>query len=162
MKILLVRPDGREFIPAFSALWRPEPLALELLAATVPDHEVRILDLRVETTPLERYLASFQPDLVGVTGSTTDVPRMLEICETTKSCLPDAVTVVGGYHATLLPSDFNRDSADIIVCGEGEITFRELVTALEGKEGLGKVDGIIYRHQKRQVVTPPPVSKSPY
>jgi hypothetical protein len=47
-----------------------EPLALEYLAASlVPDHDVRIVDLRLDPD-LEQTLASFRSQVVGVTGYT--------------------------------------------------------------------------------------------
>jgi radical SAM superfamily enzyme YgiQ (UPF0313 family) len=155
MKILLVQPNSSEQKVGFTSLIRPEPLALECLAGAVPEQEVQILDLRVDPQPLSVVLSSFQPELVGITGFTADVPRMLQLCQEVKSLQPEVSTVVGGYHATLCPQDFDRDFVDIIVLGEGEVTFRELVTALEEGRGLHRVKGIIYRHQGKTVVTPP-------
>lgn len=132
---------------------RPEPLALEIIAAAVPEHEVKILDLRVDAS-LAATLSSFKPELVGVTGYTTDVPRMCQICREVKSYQP-GITVLGGYHATLCPQDFDYDFIDVIVLGEGEITFKELVSALVEKRDLSEVNGIIYRQQGRQVITKP-------
>ncbi len=132
---------------------RSEPLALEIIAAAVPEHEVKILDLRVDAS-LADTLSSFEPDLVGVTGYTTDVPRMRQICREVKS-YHRGITVLGGYHATLCPQDFDYDFIDVIVLGEGEIAFKELVSALVEKRDLSEVDGIIYRQQGRQVATKP-------
>lgn len=80
---------------------RPEPLALELIAAAVPEHEVKILDLRIDPT-LDSTLASFAPDLVGVTGYTINVPRMKEICRRVKEFDPHITTVAGGYRTCVL------------------------------------------------------------
>ena len=46
MKILLIQPECQTGVIGFRLAAMPEPLALEILAASVPDHEVRILDLR--------------------------------------------------------------------------------------------------------------------
>ncbi|MBI4300986.1 MAG: cobalamin B12-binding domain-containing protein [Chloroflexi bacterium] len=152
MRILFIQPNVSENMVGFTSLVRPEPLALEMVAASVPEHEVKILDLRVDPS-LEATLASFRPDLVGLTGYTTAVPRMLEICAEVKTFDSAIVTVVGGYHATLCPQDFDRDFVDVIVIGEGEITFSELVRVLEAKDDLAQVEGIIYRRQGRQLTT---------
>lgn len=153
MKILLIQPSSSESMVGFTQMIRPEPLALELIAASVPDHEVKILDMRVDPS-FQETLASFQPDLVGVAGYTTDVPRMLETCAGVKSLSPDITTVVGGYHASLCPEDFDREFVDIIVVGEGEGTFKELVPSLQKRRNLAEVNGIIYRKDGRQVATP--------
>jgi len=154
MKILLIEPDRSERLVGFTSMVRPEPLALEILAAAVPEHEVKILDLRIDPT-LDSTLASFEPDLVGVTGYTINVPRMKEICRQVKERNQRITTVVGGYHASLCPHDFDLDFVDVIVVGEGEETFRELVAALVERRELATVDGIIYRQDGHQVQTPP-------
>ena len=46
MKILLVHPEWRQDDFGFRLAAMPEPLGLEMLAAAVSDHEVRILDMR--------------------------------------------------------------------------------------------------------------------
>ncbi len=154
MRILLVQPPTSSKMVGFTSMVRTEPLALEIIAASVPEHEVKILDLRLDPS-LDATLSSFKPELLGVTGYTPDVPTMLEICREVKSHQPEVITVVGGYHATLRPKDFDHDSIDVIVVGEGEITFRELISALEGKRDLDKVAGIIYRVDGHQVATKP-------
>ena len=80
----------------------PEPLALEMVAAYAPEHAIRILDLRVEDD-LPGVLADFSPELVGTTALTPEVYAACEVLQTTKEICPDAFTVIGGHHATLLP-----------------------------------------------------------
>ncbi|MDO8490879.1 MAG: cobalamin-dependent protein [Dehalococcoidia bacterium] len=154
MKILLIQPRGSDLMVGFTLMVRPEPLALEILAAAVPEHEVQILDMRIDQA-LPETLASFRPDVVGVTGYTTDVPRMLETCAEVKACLPETTTVVGGYHASLKPDDFDKEFVDVIVVGEGEVTFKELCSALENRQSLDAVEGIMYRKNGTPVATPP-------
>ena len=155
MKVLLVQPGESQGSVGFRKLARPEPLALEILAAALLDeHEVRIADLRVDPD-LKRALRDFQPDVVGVTGYTVDVPDMLWICQQVKEESPQITTVVGGYHATLCPQDFNCAWVDVIVAGEGEETLPELVRALERGEDLRAVPGLILRDDGGQVATGP-------
>nr|MBC7243871.1 cobalamin B12-binding domain-containing protein [Chloroflexota bacterium] len=154
MKVLLVQPEDPPSLVGFTRLARAEPLALEILAATIPDHEVRILDLRIEPN-LEEAVAQFAPQMVGVTGYTTNVPRMLSICREVKAFDPGIFTVVGGYHATLCPEDFDHDEIDAIVVGEGEATFPQLVEAVSRGLDYRRVPGIIYRQYGAQVRTAP-------
>jgi len=155
MKVLLVQPGQSQGSVGFRKLAKPEPLALEILAASLLDeHEVRIADLRVDPD-LKRALRDFQPDVVGVTGYTVDVLDMLWICQQVKEESPHITTVVGGYHATLCPQDFNCAWVDVIVAGEGEETFPELVRALEGGEDLRTIPGLVLRDDGEQVATAP-------
>ena len=89
MRILLVQPDSNKTCIGFKRLARPEPLALETVAGMVPEHDVRILDMRCDPD-LEKALKAFEPDLVGTTAFTAEVPHAQEICRTAKSALPGA------------------------------------------------------------------------
>jgi len=79
---------------------------------------------------------------------------MHQICAEVKALDPSITTVVGGYHASLCPEDFDREYVDVIVHGEGETTFPDVVKALEKKGDLGEVAGITFRRDGRQVTTP--------
>ncbi len=156
MKILLVRPDIPPTAMGYARVAFLEPLALEILAASVPDHSVRILDLRLGAGPsLDEVLGEFAPDLVGATGYTTDVPRMWDICRQVKAHDRRIFTVVGGYHASLCPHDFDRDDVDAIVVGEGEVTFPQLVEAVANGRDVAAVAGLVVRRDGQQVRTAP-------
>jgi radical SAM superfamily enzyme YgiQ (UPF0313 family) len=58
---------------------------------------------------------------------TTDAYQAKAVLRTARSICPNALTVVGGHHPTLSPDEFDEPYVDVIVQGEGEITFRELV-----------------------------------
>jgi len=136
----------------FNNLTMPEPLHLELVAGSVPEQDVRILDMRIDND-LEASLREFQPDVLGVTGFTADVPRAQIVCQKTRKLLPSCRVVVGGHHASLRPEDFNLPSVDFIVVGEGEFTFPALIRALEEGSDLRLVTGLFYREDGRQVFT---------
>ncbi|MBK6518590.1 MAG: cobalamin-dependent protein [Polyangiaceae bacterium] len=152
MKILLVQPapfePGR--IGLENTIWFCEPVALTSLAAMVPEHEVKILDLRLEDdVELVRVLNDFEPDLVGVTSMTTDCYQAKATLQTAKDVLGDRVfTIVGGHHPTLAPEDFEDPVVDALCLGEGEDTFRELVTHLAtggDPRALGGIAGLRFR-----------------
>ncbi|MEN6333124.1 MAG: B12-binding domain-containing radical SAM protein, partial [Phycisphaerales bacterium] len=71
MRILLVQPDAPPGV-GFRTVALPEPLHLEMVAATVPDHDVRILDMRIDDD-LDAALRDFSPEMVGVTALTPEV-----------------------------------------------------------------------------------------
>ncbi len=144
MRILLVQPDSNRTCIGFKRLARPEPLALETVAGTVPDHDVRILDMRADPD-LEGALGEFQPDMVGTTGYTAEVPHAQEICRTARQMLPEAKVVVGGHHVSMSPAEFGGSDVDYVVFGEGELTFPHLVQTVESGGDLSKVPGIAYR-----------------
>ena len=103
MKILLVQPPPPPDYVGFRRTALPEPLALECIGAVaVSDHDVRLLDMRLDAT-LEETFNAFEPDMVAVTCLTTEVYSAQDILRDVKSRHPDVFTVVGGLHASLLP-----------------------------------------------------------
>jgi radical SAM superfamily enzyme YgiQ (UPF0313 family) len=151
MRILLIEPDkspstlGGEDISVF------EPLALEYLAAGVADdHEVRILDLRLEKG-LEDVLADFDPDVVGITSYTVHANRVRSLFDQIKQWNPQVLTVVGGHHATVSPGDFLSPSVDLIVLGEGVFVFKEIVARFEKGEGFDGIPGTTFSQGGNQV-----------
>jgi radical SAM superfamily enzyme YgiQ (UPF0313 family) len=64
-----------------------------------------------------------------------------------RSLKPDVRIVVGGYDPSLAPEEWTDPAlgVDVIVRGEGDITFRELVRALDDKRPLTGVEGIWFR-----------------
>jgi radical SAM superfamily enzyme YgiQ (UPF0313 family) len=152
MKILLVQPapfePGR--LGLENVVWLSEPVALTAIAAMVPEHEVRLLDMRLEPdTRLNETLLDFRPDLVGVTSMTTDCYQARAVLEVAKGTLGDACfTLVGGHHPTLSPQDFEQDAVDAICLGEGEDTFRELVAHLAAggdRRALHAIAGLSFK-----------------
>ena len=126
----------------------PEPLALEMLAAVVGDHDIRIADLRIEDD-LDATLESFAPEMVCVTALTTEVYAARGVFSRVRAALPKAFIVVGGHHATLLPGDFFLPQVDAIALGEGERVFPDLVRAVAQGKSLGDVPNLISRDGTR-------------
>src|ERR1043166_1930327 len=148
MKILLIYPYARSELIGWGDLGAiAEPLALEYLAAgaLADGHEVRILDLRLHRDELDGALASFEPDVVGVTGYSMHVLRNLAICARAKELVPSCRTVVGGHHATLLPEDFFTPQLDFVVQGEGVHPFVALLRMLETRSLPDPIPGVWMR-----------------
>jgi len=154
MKILLVQPPLKSGTMELSELYLDEPLALETIATTVYQHDVKILDMRVDPS-LEQELSDFQPDVVATTSYTPEVYRAIKVLEKAKEYNSNIFTVIGGHHATLMPQDFYKSSVDAIVIGEGEITFRELINAYESGMDLEKVNGLALPKNGKLIFTPP-------
>jgi radical SAM superfamily enzyme YgiQ (UPF0313 family) len=152
MRILLVQPAAFEpgRLGLENCLWMSEPVALTSLAAMVPEHEVRILDMRLEPdAELNRVLLEFKPDLVGTTSMTTDCYQAKAVLAIAKGTVgPGCFTIVGGHHPTLSPEAFEEDVVDALCLGEGEDTFKELVEHLaagRSRHELQGIDGLRFR-----------------
>jgi radical SAM superfamily enzyme YgiQ (UPF0313 family) len=158
MRVLLIEPSKAPATIGGEDVFVYEPLALEYVAAGVAqDHDVRILDLRLENH-LEDVLKRFRPHVVGITGYTVHVNPVRHLLDAVKRWHPGALTVVGGHHATVVPEDFVSPSIDLIVLGEGVFTFREIVRRFEKGEGFDGIPGLAFQRGDRLVRTAYPVA----
>jgi len=154
MRILFVQPPKVENSISGIDLSLSEPLALEILSANLFNHDVKILDMRLEDN-LEDVLLEFKPHIVATTAFTVEVYKSLDILRKVKEFNREILTIIGGHHATLVPMDFNSEFIDIVVIGEGEYTIREIVEAFEKKKGFADIKGIAVRNNGKLKFTEP-------
>jgi len=79
----------------------------------------------------------------------------LKISRQVKEEFSDIKVVWGGAHPTALPEQtLSNENIDIIVKGQGELTFTHLVHTLEQGRPLNDVDGIYYKDNGKIIKTP--------
>lgn len=133
------------------------PVSLVYLAGYMEQQgfPVRIFDGQVENmtrATIDRAITEFKPDVVGITCMTPMVTETHLVAEIVKKRSNPPMVVVGGIHPSIMPDDIIADTnIDVIVRGEGEVTFHELLEAwpdgdLESIQGLSfqKGDEIIH------------------
>ncbi len=142
-----------------NVVWLSEPVALTSVGTAVSrDHEVTILDLRLEDEDaLARALVEIDPDVVGTTSMTTDAYQAKAVLRTARNIAPRALTVIGGHHPTLTPDEFDEAYIDVIVQGEGELTFREIAQRWQAQRAADDrnfrgVDGTRWRDARGRLV----------
>ncbi len=146
MKVLLIQPPY-----PFSEFPKPSSALLSLGTLLKKDGvEVEILDLlstRYTLEKIEKRLARFQPEVIGVTSVTMNFPLAVKTLQYCKKMAPEATTVMGGPHVTFTAEETLREypEVDIVVRGEGEETVRELLPALRERESLEMVKGLTFR-----------------
>jgi anaerobic magnesium-protoporphyrin IX monomethyl ester cyclase len=151
MKILLLSmPDSFEHMPTVAV--RMPNGGLSSIAGNVdPHHRVAIADLVLVQTRvrevLNRLLREFDPDLVGLSVMTFQRRSASRIVELLRSWKPTVHIVAGGYDPTLATDAYQQMPVDFIVRGEGDLTFRELLRALESGSGLYAICGLSYRKE---------------
>ena len=113
-----------------------EPLGLAYLAATVRQegYYVEIVDAPVQNFTAEKIAEKVKLedfDIVGFGMLTPMYGRVKETAAAVKKTEPKTTVVIGGAHATVLPEETLEEiKCDIVVIGEGENTFSELVYTL--------------------------------
>ncbi len=149
--LLLSMPDSFEHMPTV-AIRMPNG-ALSSIAGNVdPHHRVAVADLvlvqkRVRET-VERLVRGLDPDVVGLSIMTFQRKTAKRIIELVRALKPEVEVAVGGYDPTLAPEAYTgdgTDAVDFIIRGEGELSFRELLRAIEEGGGFDRIAGLSYR-----------------
>jgi radical SAM superfamily enzyme YgiQ (UPF0313 family) len=158
--LLLSMPDSFEHMP--SIVIRMPNGALTSIAGNVdPHHKVAVADLvlvqeRVRET-VERLVHELSPDVVGLSVMTFQRRTASRIIDLVRQLKPNVRVAVGGYDPSLAPDAYTDNETgvvDFIVRGEGEITFREMLRAIEEERGFDHIAGLSYRSGDRFYHTP--------
>jgi anaerobic magnesium-protoporphyrin IX monomethyl ester cyclase len=149
MQVTLVNPpyppDAHQHPPFI-------PLGLGYLAAILEKNgfDINIIDcqaLNLTLFDIKNELLKRKPDMVGLTSTTLTYKSALSIIKLTKEVLPDSLTLIGGSHVTFWDEEALNEcpQLDVVVRGEGEITFLELVKKVEKSKSFTDVEGITCR-----------------
>jgi anaerobic magnesium-protoporphyrin IX monomethyl ester cyclase len=138
------------------------PLGIMVLASVLRQasdrHEIAIYDMRIrqeDITDLKDAVTRFRPDIVGLSALTFEARNMHRAAWAVRETGFEGPIVGGGPFATSFPEDaLACEAIDMLVLGEGEETFRELVDALEKKRDPATVAGIAYRENGHVRRTP--------
>ena len=150
-KIALVNPPPP--IGAFVHYQSPL-IGIAYIAAVLEKngYEVTVIDcppLKITYEDLKREIASFKPDIVGITSVTVTFSSAAQAARVIKESFPQALIVMGGPHVTVLDEQILNEhpEVDIIVRGEGEQTMLELANMVSSTDlkHLNEVEGITFR-----------------
>jgi anaerobic magnesium-protoporphyrin IX monomethyl ester cyclase len=153
--LLLSMPDSFEHMPSV-AIRMPNGALTSLAGNVDAHHRVGVADLilaqrRVRET-VERLTRDMRPDVVGLSVMTFQRKTAKKVIDLVRSVRPEARIVVGGYDPSLAAASYTGNDSgvvDFIVRGEGEITFRDLLRAIENESGYDNIAGLSYRSGDR-------------
>lgn len=163
MKVVLVYPTP---IPILSKNRREDDMiagvGLIYLATAIKDnHDVTIIG-GTERNPqptdeIIQQVEALEPDILGIsTIFSTLVISGKIIAREIKKRFPQTTVIFGGNHATFIVDQLAReDYIDVVVVGEGEVTFKELVEKIERNQPIDDTLGIVFRKGGKIVKTAP-------
>jgi hopanoid C-3 methylase len=142
VKLLCVHPGPLMYTRVFLTL---EPLGLELVAAAAlrDGHDVRLLDLQVEShDDYFAELAAFRPDVVAFSCNyLANVPEIVDVAKQTRRRLPGCRVTVGGHSSSFTARailEHGDGAIDCVLRGEGEAALPAYLSALaEGRDPAG-------------------------
>jgi radical SAM superfamily enzyme YgiQ (UPF0313 family) len=146
--LLLSMPDSFEHMPPV-AIRMPNGALTSLAGNVDPHHHVAVADLilvqRQVRDMVERLMRDHNPEVVGMSIMTFQRRTAARLVELLRKLKPDVKIVVGGYDPSLDSEAYEPMDIDFLVRGEGEVTFRDLLRALEAGERFDRICGLSYR-----------------
>ena len=148
--LLFSMPDSFEHTPSL-AMRMPNGALASLAGNVDPHHRVAIADLVLAQASVPatvtRLVREHVPDVVGLSVMTFQRHTARRVVALVRSLRPEATVVVGGYDPSLAPEVYEGSGfdVDVIVRGEGDATFRELLRAIESGADLRGVAGLSFR-----------------
>ena len=137
--LLLSMPDSFEHMPSL-AIRMPNGGLSSIAGNVDAHHRVAVADLilvqdQVRETVI-RLVRELDPQVVGLSIMTFQRRTAGRIIELVRALKPGVKIVVGGYDPSLAPEAYESLGVDFLVRGEGEVTFRELLRAIESGRGI--------------------------
>jgi len=142
-------PDSFEHMPPV-AIRMPNGALTSLAGNVDPHHCVAVADLilvqRQVRETVTRLVRKLDPEVVGLSIMTFQRRTAARIIELVRALRPGVKIVVGGYDPSLAPEAYEEMDVDYLVRGEGEVTFCELLRAVEQGSGVDRIRGLSYRN----------------
>lgn len=155
MKVLLIRYHDRgdintrlpESLNKVQGVLPPLGIAYIASVLEKAGYEVKILDvtaLNLTTQEVCLKIKDEAPEIVGITAMTSSIRGTLEAAKLAKDF--GAITVIGGPHMAIYPEEtLSYDFVDYGIIGEGEYPMLELVEAIEGRQPIQNIKGLVYK-----------------
>ena len=122
-------------------------------------HEVRTLFLdnfshRIAAERTMRMIGVWEPDIVGFQIFSMNRVSTYKVLNTMKTKYPDMRVVLGGVHTSIMYQQLlDQYPHAIVVIGEGELTFGELVKAFESGTSYDHILGLAFWRDGKVVCT---------
>lgn len=162
MKILLISPPYpkdkifRKSMKNLGAVLPPLGIAYIAAMLEKDGHRVKIIDGPAWATvfgytfeDLTKDVTEFYPDVIGVSASTSQIDHAKKAIAIAKNVNKNCKVILGG---TLISADpkklFDFEHVDFGVYGEADLTFKEIVKALEEGKKVEGMEGVIWKEGK--------------
>jgi radical SAM superfamily enzyme YgiQ (UPF0313 family) len=142
-KIPLFRCLG---VLALSSALRNESIEIEVLDLS----DLNVGDISDYDGALDKVsdaIVSTNPEIVGLSTMSNNIVVALEICRRIKEAHPDIVTILGGPGASFSAKEILESfkQVDVIIRGEADISFPELVVQIQSNGSIIPIKGVVYR-----------------
>lgn len=131
-------------------------VSLPQLAACITNHYCEILDGIVTPMSIDAFKKKIKSfDVIGINTPDSFSALNIELnVRLIKKVAPQIKVILGGHHATAFHTDWINRGVDFVVRGEGEVTFPELIEAIDKNKDFENVEGITYADDGQIIVNP--------
>lgn len=154
LRIMMINPMASPKMP-----YDGPPLSILSAVAMVDStvHQISVLDWHDKQFDQHIQEAARASDICGITCMTGfQISTMLKAAKLVKEANPNILLACGGCHPTLLPEQtLTHPLVDVVVIGQGQRTFSELVGAVAEGRGLESIPGLGFKRDGRMIFTAP-------
>jgi len=130
--------------------WKGVPLSLLSISSVLAKegYDIKIISRFLFDNPEKEILKEAKDSIcLGISAMTGfQIYDGLKVASLVKKAYPKLPIVWGGWHPSILPEQTVRNKyVDIVVKGQGDKTFPELVHALERGKPLKSIPGIVFK-----------------
>ncbi len=134
------------------------PLSLLALARMVKDSfNVKIINVAVDSDYKEQVLTTCEKALCLAVSSMTcyQIRDGINVSAAVKEHYPALPIIWGGYHPSTEPiQTLKNPYIDIVIRGQGELTFKEVVKRLHNNGSLNDIPGVSYKDSNSFINNP--------
>lgn len=129
-----------------------------LKAYAQPDYDVQLAEYTIKDPIMNIVgdLHSKKPDVIGFSCYIWNIEETMKVVAMLKKINPELVIILGGPEVTYDVGEWldQIPGADFIVIGEGEVTFKALLSEIEGSKDYKKIGSIAYRQNGKKIIQP--------
>ena len=146
MNVLLLSPRERESSYHKVSSWENVGLGLLYLSSALKEQGFTVQVTLADSEEVLEVLASFKPDVVGMTCVTSTYNNAIRILKNVKAYDNSIITVMGGHHVTFTTKEtLGEPTVDYVVRGEGEEVFPALLRNIMQGKPHAMLDGVCFK-----------------
>lgn len=135
-----------------SALYPPLGLGYISSVLKVAGYKTNIIDLAFDPELSQIKRLKDEGTIYGISYTTPQYDFANMVIHLIKNKDPSGIVICGGPHPSVRPENaISNEDVDIVIRGEGEYTFLDIVDSLKDEKSLDDVDGIFYRNNEGKI-----------
>ncbi|MCH1627558.1 B12-binding domain-containing radical SAM protein [Fredinandcohnia quinoae] len=129
-----------------------------LKAYAAPEFDITLAEYTIKDPSMNIVtdLYSKRPDIIGFSCYIWNIEETIKVIKMLKKIKPELIIILGGPEVTYDVNEWidRLPEVDYIVIGEGEQTFKQLLTNLDSGQNPDEISGLAYCKDGRTIINP--------